>query len=152
MQFFIVSLIAQHSTPHGPTPSSLYYGVDCCVSLPLHSDRLSLSRPTTPSHSRTSSFHSTTTTRCHMPYNGNAPTPPSHRCRYVVDCCMLPVTDASLCIPIFLLFTRRSWIAAPILRPTFNPMPIMMPPAKLAITLEYCVDDIDVIANGIIDG
>jgi hypothetical protein len=41
---------------------------------------------------------------------------------------------------------------SPILRPTFNPMPIMMPPAKLAVTLEYCVDDIDVIANGIIDG
>ena len=32
----------------------------------------------------------------------------------------------------------------------FNAMPV--PPAELAVTLEYCVDDIDVIVNDIIDG
>ena len=94
MQFFIVSLIAQHSMPPRPAPLSLYYGADCCMPLPLYSDRLSLLRPTTPSHGRPSSLHSTTP--CHMPYNGNAPVPPCHRCRYyAVDCCMSPVTDRS---------------------------------------------------------
>ena len=32
----------------------------------------------------------------------------------------------------------------------FNAMPV--PPAEFVVTLEYCVDDIDVIANDNIDG
>ena len=34
--------------------------------------------------------------------------------------------------------------------PMFNAMPV--PPAEFVVTLEYCVDDIDVIANDNIDG
>ena len=67
---------------------------------------------------------------------------------------MSPDVDSSLCVPIPLSLVE---IAASGMEIGHGPLipdavPIMMPPAELAVTLEYCVDDIDLIAKDIIDG